>query len=49
MDTTKKGRMIFCKICRKKTRHVPEIDKHDKITHWCCEICGGWRIYNHWS
>ena len=49
MDSKRKGKNIYCKLCGKKTRHLPEPEKKEKMTWWCCEICGDAELYDHWS
>lgn len=49
MDTTKKGRMIHCKTCHRKTRHIAEPEKDEKLVWWKCEECGSWELYDHWT
>jgi hypothetical protein len=49
MDTTKKGILLFCKICERKTRHCSEPDKKEKMVWFCCEECGEWELIDHWS
>jgi transcription elongation factor Elf1 len=49
MDCKRRGRMIFCKKCNKKTPHVIDVDKHEKLL-WCiCGNCGKYVLWDNWS
>jgi transcription elongation factor Elf1 len=49
MDSKRKGKQLYCKICGKKTRHLPEVDKEEKMSWWICEDCGFNELFDHWS
>lgn len=47
-DATKKGVLLVCSACRKKTRMQVTPDKKEKMIWLRCE-CGNWELIDHWS
>ena len=57
IDTKRKGKLMYCKNCHKKTRHVStgnvdrELNKNNKVSkfQWLmCKDCGHTEIINRW-
>ena len=47
-DATKKGVLMMCSACHKRSRMQVTPDKREKMIWLQCE-CGYWELIDHWS
>ena len=48
MDSKRKGQLLPCDSCRRKTKHIAITDRKEKLVWWICE-CGDSKLQDNWS
>ena len=49
VDSTRKGKTLWCYNCKKPTRHVADSEPKEKLVWWICEDCGKSKLQDNWS